>query len=156
MAGVILRFMEQQENDVLQSAEDWCKFYEDDTAWLQQKAKLEAQQLLETNEEFDRIENENAILRVQLNELKLVKKEPKVKNSEWNAIYRMRETMLKHPKMVRAFFDQEFVGKLEQIFETSRVIWISGFKTSQSRCTTQSIYPATKLRSSLRWISVRG
>ena len=32
----------QQENDVLQSAEEWCKFYEDNTAWLQEKAKLEA------------------------------------------------------------------------------------------------------------------
>ena len=108
----------QQENDVLQSAEDWCKFYEDDTAWLQQKASLEAQQLLETNEALDKLEHEHAALRVQLDELKLIKDLPEAERSEWIAIHKIRDSMLKHPKMVQAFFTEEFMGKLKETFET--------------------------------------
>ncbi|KAM0804799.1 hypothetical protein BDR22DRAFT_817868 [Usnea florida] len=108
----------QQQNDVLQSAADWCKFYDDDTAWLQQKARLEAQHLLDTNEALHKIEHQNATLRVQLDDLKVVKKEPGVESSEWPVIYEIRDLMLQHPKMVQAFFDHGFIGKLEELFKT--------------------------------------
>ena len=107
----------QQQNDVLQSAADWCKFYDDDTAWLQQKARLEAQQLLDTNEALHNIEHQNATLRVQLDDLKVVKKEPGVESREWPVIHEIRDLMLQHPKMVQAFFDHGFIGKLEETFK---------------------------------------
>ena len=107
----------QQENDVLQSAEDWRKYYDDDTAWLEQKATLEAQQLVETNEALRKLEFEHEALRVQLDQLKVVKKEPDVDSSEWVTIHKLHDSMLRHPKLVTAFFDEPFMAKLKETFE---------------------------------------
>ena len=107
----------QQENDVLQTAADWSQFYKDDTAWLQEKARLEAKKLLETDEAIDKVEKECVALETELQRLKLVKKDPVVDDSEWAIIYRIRDLMLQHHRLVEVFFNQDFMAELKKSFE---------------------------------------
>jgi len=109
----------QQQPVVLQNAQTEYEHGEKHQAFLQEKARMEAEISLEHNQWIINAAKRRTIVQRELQQLKLEKKEPGLQEDEQDAISTLRTEFLQHPAMATAMFDTPFLQELKQQFDAN-------------------------------------
>ena len=109
----------EQQRVALENAETEHLWLQKQLTYIKGQAKQVAEEKLQRQQQFDKLETEYTLRTFELERLKLEKQEPGLRDEEWAAITSFKSTLLGNTRLSTVLFDSPFLKELKGQFDQS-------------------------------------